>query len=54
MNRIDQSHAPKLVTEDKQTDNGQKKLIIGLSAHAGAKKDAQDKTKLNIVLGFMT
>ena len=40
MNRIDQSHAPKLVTEDEQTRDRQgKKWLIGLSAHARAKNE---------------
>ena len=54
MNRIDQSHSPKLGTEDRQrTDNGQttdrqtEKWLIGLSAHAGAKNQKSNRgTKL--------
>ena len=49
MNRIDQSHAPKLVTEDEQTRDRQgKKWLIGLSAHARAKKRKLYQTSQDI------
>ena len=49
MNRIDQSHAPKLVT-DRQAQ-ARKKWLIGLSAHAGA-KNLSKHFHVNIFLFF--
>jgi hypothetical protein len=48
MNRTDQSHAPKLVTDRQAQAQARKKWLIGLSAHAGAKNRDDNKFCMSV------